>query len=262
LLYYAVANNNIGNVKILLQRVADVNRQSENGIIPLHCAIIKDNLELVRVLLENGADVNRQDSGGNTALILAMNKDMPGLTEILLARGADPTRRDGRGYTPFWFAVNSLLCKNNKTNTNNVKILLQHGANIMIPEANLNVGIYNIEFSKYIGFPVKDLSILQSVALSGKIYALEVLISNVNSLDVLDRYIQHILDRIPEDKIKDVLTFLQEKRPEVEEKERVRIEQEEMADRVAETIARGFFVELEDTIDSFAKNSVESSLNH
>jgi ankyrin repeat protein len=71
MLITAVNNNDIGIVKLLIDKKADVNWKDGFNTTALMYAASKGNREIVKLLLENDADVNATDGQGNTVLSAA-----------------------------------------------------------------------------------------------------------------------------------------------------------------------------------------------
>ena len=75
-----IKENNISEVKLLLDHGADVNVKDEDGETPLFCASNNGHKEIVKLLLEHGADVNAKNNYGNSPLHCVSEK---GHTEIV-----------------------------------------------------------------------------------------------------------------------------------------------------------------------------------
>ncbi|WP_339043682.1 ankyrin repeat domain-containing protein [Spiroplasma endosymbiont of Apeira syringaria] len=108
-LYYAVNNNNIEIVKLLLENDADINEQDINGCAPLHWAIECNNIEIVKLLLENDADINAQEKSLATPLHLSIYTNNFDMIKLLLEKGADLNIKDIGEFT----TLNVLLKKYN-----------------------------------------------------------------------------------------------------------------------------------------------------
>jgi uncharacterized protein len=78
------------DVKLLLDRRADVNAEDQDGRTALMFAVINSHQETVEILLDRGADVNAQAKDGATALILAAIVGSAEIVKKLLNKGADP----------------------------------------------------------------------------------------------------------------------------------------------------------------------------
>ena len=68
---FAIMNNCVEAVRILLEASADKDKADFRGLTPLHLAASLDNTEVVRVLLEAHADKEKTDYYGATPLSMA-----------------------------------------------------------------------------------------------------------------------------------------------------------------------------------------------
>jgi ankyrin repeat protein len=75
LLFTAAAAGRDDNVRLLLEKGAEVNAQAENGLTPLMVAAIAGRKDTVKLLLEHGADAGARDQEGKKALDLAKPDD-------------------------------------------------------------------------------------------------------------------------------------------------------------------------------------------
>lgn len=60
-----------------MERTVDINAQDNNGSTPLHLAIEDENIVQLKTLLEHGADLNIGWPNGETPLERAINSDFP-----------------------------------------------------------------------------------------------------------------------------------------------------------------------------------------
>src|SRR5581483_7160739 len=86
----AVMNKDQEQVRSLLQKKADLNAPQADGTTALQWAVRQDNLALVDLLIRGGADVNAANHDGATALYLACLNGSAPMAEKLLKAGVNP----------------------------------------------------------------------------------------------------------------------------------------------------------------------------
>lgn len=131
----AVAHGHERRMREWLDRGADVNIESREGMRPLFWAISKRSVRGFEFLLENGADPNvrafrddREDSGLSLMEVAAIAKD-PDYLQLALKHGGDPDTKDVRygsliaGGTIIYSAI-----MNHRSE--NVRLLIASGASI------------------------------------------------------------------------------------------------------------------------------------
>ncbi|KAJ8683895.1 hypothetical protein QAD02_019687 [Eretmocerus hayati] len=160
--------------ELLLRKGANVNIRSKSGSTPLHIALKKGHFNLIEMFLKYNADPNITDQESCTALHLAASNDLlaPNFHEIinsLLAKGADVDAKqtDGKSalhlaastrcstsrLTPLLSADCDINCQDNRgktalhmacvnRNADNVKSLLNHGADINIVDRYHKTAFY------------------------------------------------------------------------------------------------------------------------
>lgn len=119
----AVKNNNISEVKKLIQAGANVNAKYDNSDTVLIEATRNGNIEIVRLLLKYGADVNIQNKYGNTALTYASGSGHIDIVRLLLEHGANVNTKSKYNLTP-------LIMATRNGHTEIVKLLLEHGSDV------------------------------------------------------------------------------------------------------------------------------------
>jgi ankyrin repeat protein len=88
-------------VQLLIGRGANINAQDNYGRTPLYCAV--GSTKIARVLIEHGADVN---AGGNAVLPYALIYDKDDeLSKLLIESGAKSNRKDSQGNTELHLAA-------------------------------------------------------------------------------------------------------------------------------------------------------------
>lgn len=81
-LHWAVENNSIESVDVLIQSRANINIQDNKGQTPLHLAAEKKNYQMISKLIANGANYNIPNIAGTTVEQLA--KADPGLLKAII----------------------------------------------------------------------------------------------------------------------------------------------------------------------------------
>jgi hypothetical protein len=83
---------------------SSTSRAARESTAPLHHAIINNDVHEIRTLLDSGADPNVRDKDNNTPLIVAIMN--PEVIDLLLAAGADPNIPSEDGCTPLHCTAN------------------------------------------------------------------------------------------------------------------------------------------------------------
>jgi ankyrin repeat protein len=120
-LHWAAYHGNAKLVRLLLDRGADVNARTINGVdppdvrsevgdesplkTPLFAAAAGGRVNTARLLLDRGADPKVNDPRYGTALHRAAEEGETEVAALLLARGADPNARTKDGATPLHLAA-------------------------------------------------------------------------------------------------------------------------------------------------------------
>lgn len=111
---YALQNNQLEIVLLLLQKGADPNAISNDGSTLLKLSIrepARFRLDIVELLLQNGADPNTTDDDGNTALMLFaqyFDTQSTKFAKLLLQKGADPNAKNTDGQTALIMAIHRI----------------------------------------------------------------------------------------------------------------------------------------------------------
>jgi ankyrin repeat protein len=96
-LMYAVQNQDTGTVQILVLNGADMDKKPENGIPVLINAVINNNLHIAEYLIRKGADINISDNNGNTALMYGAAYGHFIMSDMLIYYDADLNKKNNSG---------------------------------------------------------------------------------------------------------------------------------------------------------------------
>jgi len=89
LLHDAVGHNQIDVAKYLLDKGADVNAVTTDGLTPLHMAAQNGNIDMTKLLLQRGAKINALDARGWTPLVRAQKWGHQDEAEFLRQNGGN-----------------------------------------------------------------------------------------------------------------------------------------------------------------------------
>lgn len=99
----AIQENNLNQLRLLLELWNYVNEETEDGHSLLHVAIQVDyDVEIIKILLTNGLEVNARDESENTPLHKAVyfkNIKKHEFAELFVANGAKVNARNKAGET-------------------------------------------------------------------------------------------------------------------------------------------------------------------
>lgn len=103
LLNHAIRLGNYSAVKVLVERGADINKESR-GNTPLINAILKRQLLIFHYLIRNGANLDLPGKRGTTPLISAAKNGRLDFVKILIENGAETQIKNNNGLTALDFA--------------------------------------------------------------------------------------------------------------------------------------------------------------
>jgi uncharacterized protein len=113
-LQQAILAGDIDEVKACIEKGVDLN--GAYRIPPLYIAVSKNNIGMVKLLVEKGAKVDPDmvPNCDSTALSTACECGYEEIADYLIAKGADVNKKTGTGYSPLWKAAangRSSICK-------------------------------------------------------------------------------------------------------------------------------------------------------
>ncbi len=97
-LSFAVANDNMRIVNLLLDHLANVDHRDRFGETALHWAAISGHVDMVKRLIDAHATIDAQNSEGITPLMLAITNNRREVVRALVAAGADVRLEDFTGH--------------------------------------------------------------------------------------------------------------------------------------------------------------------
>ena len=124
----AVRDSDLEEIRLSLERGANVNSTNSEGFGVLHTAALAAGPETVSFLLTSGAKVDATDADGNTPLHWAIRKGRHEVARFLIDRNADVNAKNLQGETPMSLAMRADL-------KNTAELLVKSGANVTIQVA-------------------------------------------------------------------------------------------------------------------------------
>jgi hypothetical protein len=129
----ASTTHDVGLVRLLLDKGADVNTQADQGETALilairECQAETDGTEMVQALLARGADPDLPSWNGRTPLMQASTQGHPGIVDLLLRRGADLLPTDGEGKTALLLARTCWADTRQQRHQKVIRLLAVYGA--------------------------------------------------------------------------------------------------------------------------------------
>lgn len=93
-LHFAVANNKIAIINLLIKKGARPNLQNEEGITPLHLAVQNNKIAIIKLLIKKGGYPNKQNKKGVTPLHFAAKNLSLEAVQTLIDWEANPMISD------------------------------------------------------------------------------------------------------------------------------------------------------------------------
>ena len=138
-----VRNENIDEIKNLIKKGEDMNKENKNGTTALMMAASYDRPEIVETLITSGVDIKTEDKHNSTALCEAASNDCYESMRLLVESGANVNQRGLNGNTPLIESVQ-------KCNLEAVKLLVKSGADVNIEnDYGCTALFYIVPFATY-----------------------------------------------------------------------------------------------------------------
>jgi Zn-dependent protease with chaperone function len=124
----AVISGNTKKVKSLIEDGEDIHKIDYNGYTALDWAVMDDNLHMVQLLLDLDADPNFESDYGMTPFMTAAEKGTASMVKMLYDAGGDPNYQEmSAGYSALTYAVFS-------GEIDTVKLMIELGADIQLKD--------------------------------------------------------------------------------------------------------------------------------
>tara|TARA_Y100000588_G_scaffold262324_1_gene276938 strand:+ start:652 stop:2115 length:1464 start_codon:yes stop_codon:yes gene_type:complete len=144
-LHWAVQQDAVAMVDLLLAAGADASVSNHYGVTPLTLASINGSGDAVARLLDAGADPNTRLADGETVLMTAARTGQVDVIEALLDAGADPNSYEqARGQTALMWAAA-------ENNVGAIIALIEGGADVNARTSDLNAEQSGGTFSREVG---------------------------------------------------------------------------------------------------------------
>jgi len=200
-LMYAADNGDIQTTRILVLNGADINRKPHNGVTALLSSTLINHLDIAEFLIRNGANINDPDAQGVSPLMYAVIYNFHVLCDMLIYYGADILQTDNEGNNPLILAVFM-------NNPEIVEIFLDQNANVnsedkngftplMLSAQNGDTAIMNLLINKQADLNAKNKygnTALSLAVKNGHIEAVNLLIGNETGQHSICRGKDNLLD--------------------------------------------------------------------
>ncbi|MBT2683432.1 ankyrin repeat domain-containing protein [Bacillus sp. ISL-37] len=124
----AVISGNTKKVSSLIENGEDIHQIDYNGYTALDWAVMDDNIQMVQLLLQLKADPNFESDYGMTPFMTASEKGTASIIKMLHEAGGDPNYQEmSSGYTALTYAVFS-------GEIETVELLIELGADIQLKD--------------------------------------------------------------------------------------------------------------------------------
>lgn len=184
-LMYAADNGDMQTTRILVLNGADINRKPHNGVTALLSSTFINHLDIAEFLIRNGANINDPDAQGVSPLMYAVIYNYPVLCNMLIYYGADIHQTDNEGN-------NTLILAVFINNPEIVEVFLDQNANVnsedkngftplMLATQNGDTAIMNLLINKQADLNAKNKygnTALSLAVKNGHIEAVNLLIRN------------------------------------------------------------------------------------
>ena len=104
-LHWAVNQDHLGMVEVLLNAGSDAQARNRYGFPPIALAAMNGNADVLTLLIHAGADPRATVPGGESAIMTAARTGDPDAIRVLLVAGADPDRPNEAGQTALMWAA-------------------------------------------------------------------------------------------------------------------------------------------------------------
>uniref|UniRef100_A0A4W5RGS2 Ankyrin 1 n=1 Tax=Hucho hucho TaxID=62062 RepID=A0A4W5RGS2_9TELE len=122
-LFLVLLRGNVIMVRLLLDRGAQIDAKTKNGLSPIHMSAQGDHMDCVRQLMQYNAAIDDVTLDHLTPLHVAAHCGHHRMAKVLLDKGAKPNSRALNGFTPLHIA-----CKKNHMRV--MDLLLKHSASL------------------------------------------------------------------------------------------------------------------------------------
>lgn len=131
-------------IAYFLSKKLDVNQQNKDGNTVLMNAVASNNdLATVKLLSEKIKNVNMVNAKGQSALMLATQYSAPEVVAFLVEKGADPKQIDKDGNSLTYYLVQSYNAKKAEDFDLKLKVLSGKGFDVSAPQKNGNTLYHN-----------------------------------------------------------------------------------------------------------------------